>query len=70
VPQDLRFVTAKVTVRTESEDEGFTFIPREDVHAPLDGYEASDMVGACRTLTLASRVQLTSLAVRNMKVTP
>jgi len=69
VPQDLRFVTVKLTVRTEGEDENFTFQPRQNVHAPLDGYELTTMRGACRTLTLASRVQLTSLAVRNMKVT-
>jgi hypothetical protein len=66
-PQDLRLVTAKLTVRTEGEDPSYTMIPRTTPFAPLDGYETTQMEGACRTLSLATRVELSSLAVRNLK---
>ncbi len=66
-PEDLRFLTVKLTVRSEDEDTDFSFVPREDEFSPLMGYDVSDMAGAARCMTLASRVELTSLAVRNLK---
>jgi prepilin-type N-terminal cleavage/methylation domain-containing protein len=67
-PQDLRFVTAKVTTRTRDEDERFFFRPRQNLHDPLEAYELDRaMVGAARTVTLATRIPLDSFAVRNVK---
>lgn len=66
-PHDLRFLTAKLTVRTENEDPQYFYEPRQSLFEPLEGFETTDMEGACRTLSLASRVQLTSLTVRNLK---
>lgn len=66
-PENLRAVTVKLTVRSPTEDPSFTFDARTGQFEPLDGFEIDQMVGACRTLTLASRVELTSLAVRNLR---
>lgn len=67
-PQDLRFVTAKLTTRTRDEDESFTFISRTALDQPLDSYEVdADMVGAAHTVTLAARVGLPAFQVRNTK---
>ena len=66
-PEYLRFVTIKLTVRSEEEDPNHFFTPRETMFHPIYGFELSDMEGACRTQTLASRVELTSMAVRNMQ---
>lgn len=66
-PEDLRFLTAVLTVRSEEEDPNHTYLDRAEVFAPLDGYQLDEMDGGCRTLTTASRVQLSSVAVRNLK---
>lgn len=68
-PENLRFVTVKLTVRTANEDEDHAMVQRENPYSPLVSFEVSQMTGACRTLSLASRVELTSLAVRNLKGT-
>ncbi len=67
-PQDLRFVTVAVTVRTAHEDPGLPMMPRAGPHAPFDRYDADvTMVGAARTVSLASRVGLKAFQVRNVK---
>ncbi len=66
-PENLRFVTVKLTVRTDQEDPNHTFAARQTLFDSLDGFELDTMEGSCRTATLASRVELTSLAVRNLK---
>lgn len=67
-PQDLRFVTVKLTTRTRDEDESRVFIPRTGVDKPLDQYEVdAAMKGAAGTVSLAVRVGLPSFLVRNVK---
>jgi len=66
-PENLRFLTVKLTVRTDQEDPNHSFGTRQTLFDSLDGFELDTMEGACRTATLASRVELTSLAVRNLK---
>ncbi len=67
IPHRLRYLTVKLTVRTVNEDPEFVFRPREDdKFEPLVSFDLSDMQGSCRTSSLASRVELTSLAVRNL----
>ncbi len=66
LPHRLRYLTIKVTVRASSEDPDYAFRQREDVYAPLTHFDLDEMAGSCRTSTLASRVELTSLAVRNL----
>lgn len=66
-PQRLRYVTIKVTTRTEEEDPTVRFVPRANNHAALDFYQVDPtMEGAARTVTLAARVGLRSFAVRNV----
>lgn len=67
-PQDLRFVTIVLTARTRDEDPGLRFEERTGVHAPLLWFDADvDLFGATRTATLASRVDVKSFKVRNVK---
>ncbi len=67
IPHRLRYVTVKLTVRASTEDPDFAFSPRtSSKYEPLRSFDLSDMQGSCRTSTLASRVELTSLAVRNL----
>jgi Tfp pilus assembly protein PilE len=66
-PEALRTLTLKLTLRADAEDSSFAFSPREDAYDPIDGYELyPDLQGACRTLSLAGRVGLTSLLARNL----
>lgn len=67
-PQDLRFVTVALTVRTAHEDPGLTSAARAGAHAPFERYDADvTLTGAARTLSLASRVGLKAFQVRNVK---
>ncbi len=67
-PQDLRFVTVALTVRTAHEDPGLTRAARAGAHAPFERYDADvTLIGAARTLSLASRVGLKAFQVRNVK---
>lgn len=67
-PQDLRFITIKVTTRTSEEDETVVFRPREGLHAPLDYYDVdTTLEGAARTATLTAKVQLKAFSVKNVK---
>ncbi len=66
-PEDLRALTVKMTVRTAEEDPRLGFSAREGLDLPLDSFELSDMEGACRTMSSASRLWLPSLAARNLK---
>lgn len=67
-PQDLRFVTIKLTTRTEHEDEELLHVQRPALFAPIETYEVDPaMAGSARTVTIAGRVGLKSLEVRNVK---
>ncbi len=67
-PQDLRFVTAILTTRTQHEDESFLFRQRTTANVPLESYDLDPtMVGSAHTVALASRVGLPSFLVRNVK---
>jgi len=66
-PELLRFVTVKLTVRSMDEDPNHFYVQRQNMFQPLYGFELSPMEGGCRTATMASRVELSSLAVRNMQ---
>ena len=67
-PERLRFVTAKLTMRTVFEDPASRFVPRSAAHAPFDTYEVDPTVtGAARTVSLSSRVGLKAFLVRNVQ---
>lgn len=67
-PQDLRFVTLKLTTRTEHEDEGTRHVRRTGLFDPIETYEVDPaMAGSARTLSLAGRIGVRSLEVRNVK---
>lgn len=67
-PQDLRFVTIKLTTRTAHEEEGFQHVERNALFTPIQSFEVDPaMEGAARTVTLAGRVGLRTLGVRNVK---
>lgn len=67
-PQDLRFVTIKLTTRTVHEDEMVRMVERPALFAPIETYEVEPtMLGSARTVSLASRVGIKSFAVRNVK---
>ena len=67
-PQDLRFVTIKLTTRTSHEDESWPYRERRNLYDPIESYEVDPtMAGSARTVSLAVRVPLVSLQVRNVK---
>jgi len=67
-PQDLRFVTVKLTTRTVHEDEKFQMIQRQALFTPIEAYDLDPiMEGAARTVSLSSRVGLKTFLVRNVK---
>lgn len=66
-PEDLRFVTVKLSVRSADEDPDQPFVAREGVFAPLRRYEVDPaMEGSARVESLALRVQLFNATMRNM----
>jgi len=67
VPHQLRFLSVKLTVRSEDEDPRHQYQARAQEYSHLDGFDISDMDGACRTLSMGTRVFLTSIAVRNLR---
>lgn len=65
--QNLRFMTVKVTVRTEQEDPELTHVPRVGPYTRILTYDVyPGLEGAARTLSLTSKVMLQTLAVRNI----
>jgi len=67
-PQDLRLLTLKVTVRSGDEDPELLHKPRQAANGPIWTFDPEPQLqGACRTVTLTSRVLLQTLAVRNVK---
>lgn len=67
-PQDLRFVTVVLSVRTEHEDPSLSMEKRQGPHAPYERYDADvTMKGVARVFHLASRVDLKAFMVRNVK---
>lgn len=66
-PQDLRFVTIKLSVRSADEDPDVPFMPRESLFAPLRRYDVDpDIEGSARVESLALRVQLFNATMRDM----
>ena len=67
-PEDLRFLTVKLSVRTSDEDPDVPFVPRTGEHAPLRRYEVDpDLTGSSRVESMATRVQLVNASFRNLK---
>jgi hypothetical protein len=67
-PQDLRFMTLKMTVRTMDEDPTLTHQPRPALHKRIRTFDPDPTLGgASRTMSFTSRVFLQTLAVRNIK---
>jgi hypothetical protein len=67
-PEDLRFLTVKLSVRTADEDPELRFVPRADDYAPLRTYEVfTELTGAARVESMAVRTQLANATLRNMK---
>jgi hypothetical protein len=67
-PQDLRFMTLKITVRTMDEDPSRVHQSRPALHKRIRSFDPDPtMEGAARTMTFTSRVLLQTLAVRNIK---
>jgi hypothetical protein len=67
-PEDLRFITVALTVRSDTEDESFQHKARENPYDPILSYELfPELEGACRVATLASKLETRSLSVRNLK---
>lgn len=65
--QNLRFMTIKVTVRTDQEDPELTHVPRAGPYTRMNTYDVyPGLEGAARTLSLTSKVMLQTLAVRNI----
>jgi hypothetical protein len=66
--QDLRFLTIKLTVRSALEDPDLTHQKRTGRGKPIRSYDVfPTMSGAARCLSMAAKVKLSTLAVRNVK---
>ncbi|MFT5432783.1 MAG: prepilin-type N-terminal cleavage/methylation domain-containing protein [Myxococcota bacterium] len=64
--QDLRFMTIKLTVRSEDEDPDYKFQPRVQERL-IRSYEVfTDLDGAARTFSMTSKIMLQNLAMRNI----
>jgi hypothetical protein len=67
-PEHLRALTIKVTSCARKQDSDMLFQPRRNPSAPIYSYKLNEqMSGAVRCMSAASRVQLRSLMVRNLK---
>ncbi len=65
--QNLRFLTLKLTVRSEQEEPQLTHRARSGPHDRIFTFDVyPTLQGAARTLTLTSKVMLQTLAVRNI----
>jgi prepilin-type N-terminal cleavage/methylation domain-containing protein len=66
--QDLRFLTIKLTVRTALEDPDLMHQKRTALNKPIRSFDILPALeGAARTMSMAAKVKLNTLAVRNMK---
>ncbi|MCA9521727.1 MAG: prepilin-type N-terminal cleavage/methylation domain-containing protein [Myxococcales bacterium] len=67
-PENLRFFTLVLTVRSDSHDFSLSHEPKKVQHAPLVSFTTlPKLQGASRVLTVASKMELRSLSVRNLK---
>ena len=67
-PNNLRYFTIKMSVRTPTESQDFEFEPRNGPYSPLRLFEVDpEMVGAARVEGLASRVDLRNFTLRRLK---
>ena len=66
--QDLRFLTLKLTVRSALEDPDLIHQARTALNKPIRTFDVfPSLEGAARTLSMASKIKLNTLAVRNVK---
>jgi Tfp pilus assembly protein PilE len=64
-PEQLRFLTVKLSVRTPEEDPDLPFRAREGVFAPLRNWDVAPLVaGSARVVSGAKRVELRNFAIR------
>jgi hypothetical protein len=64
----LRFLTIKLTVRTALEDPDLMHQKRTALNKPIRSFDVLPALeGAARTMSMAAKVKLNTLAVRNMK---
>ena len=67
-PNNLRFLTPKISVRTPHEDDEHPFEQRTGVYSPLDSFEVDlDLFGGARVNSIASRVDLRNFTLRRLK---
>ncbi len=67
IPEELRFLTVKVSLRGEWPDPSLTHQPRQTAWGPLQTYAlAKDGSGSEPVVTLASRVYLPTMVSRNL----
>ena len=67
-PNNLRYFTIKMSVRTPNESPDFEFEPRAGLYAPLRLFDVDpEMIGAARVEGLASRVDLRNFTLRRLK---
>jgi hypothetical protein len=66
-PEQLRFLTVKVSVRGEVHDRNRIHRPRIFKYAPMDTYQLDkDAVGSCPVTTHAIRVTMPAMVARNL----
>jgi hypothetical protein len=64
----LRFLTLKLTVRSALEDPELVHQKRTALNKPIRSFDILPaMEGAARTMSMAAKVKLNTLAVRNVK---
>ena len=67
-PNNLRFLTPKISVRTPNEDSNRIFEQRTGLYSPLDSFEVDlELSGSARVESLASRVDLRNFTLRRLK---
>lgn len=65
VPQDLRFATFKVSVRTAEEDRDLTFLPRGSAYGPIRYFDIDPTTdGSARVVSQAVRAEFRNIAIR------
>ena len=67
-PNNLRFLTPKISVRTPNEDSNRIFEQRTGLYSPLNSFEVDlELSGSARVESLASRVDLRNFTLRRLK---
>jgi hypothetical protein len=67
VPEALRALTVKLSVRSEWPNRGLAHVPRQSYYSPLTTFQlANDGRGTSPVVTLGTRVFLPTLVSRNL----